>query len=158
MPVSKDVNTTSFMIGVYGVDEKGNEGDISNIQQATFRSYIPPSLEEMTTKPTEQPGTTRPTENPGTTIGKFFSTKTTVTLKSEEKVTKDTSDKGLSLERKTVFIMSISICLMVVIVLGVVVLIGVRHHINKRRNLVVRINVENAPNSAVTGEVRLTEG
>ncbi|KAJ8027774.1 Calcium-activated chloride channel regulator 4 [Holothuria leucospilota] len=149
MPVAQDVNITSFMTGVYGVDDAGNEGPISNIQQATFRSYIPPSLQEMTT-------TSKPTEKQGTTIRKFFPQITTVTLKSEEKVTEISSDKGLSLTRETIFIMSISTCLLVVIVLGAAVLIWVRHYIIKRRNLVVRINVASAPNSSVTGEVRLS--
>lgn len=54
VPLPEDVETMSFMIGVYAVDDVDNEGVISNIERATFRRYIPPSFEDLETT-TEQP-------------------------------------------------------------------------------------------------------
>lgn len=46
---SEDEDTKSIIVGVYAVDEARNEGFMSNTEQAIFRRYIPPSIDEIET-------------------------------------------------------------------------------------------------------------
>lgn len=121
---SKDEDTKSIIIGVYAVDDAGNEGLMSNTEQAVFRRYIPPSIDEIET--------TAPLIDEIETTTDFVLDTTSIVI---QKVTNDPENNSLG--KMTLFkgiIALVSVC--GVFVASAVVLKGIRRHrANKKWNV-----------------------